>query len=96
MTSLTILGNDLPKMLTLEVFCDFFIPKGDIALAIVDYGPEFGVPTEVRHKVSHTVDALNEVHNAFLGGLFVEGARRVLDGFAEDRWEAGLHSSMGE
>lgn len=81
---------------TLKIFGDFFVPKGNISLVVVDDWAQLGVSTQVGHEFAHALDTLDEVYDFLFQRLIVEGSSRVLDGLSKDSGQPRLHSGMSE
>jgi hypothetical protein len=81
---------------TLKIFGDFFIPKGNVSLVVVDDWAQLGVSTQVGHEFAHAIDTLDEIYDFLFRRLIVEGSSRVLNGLPEDSGQPRLHSGMSE
>lgn len=83
-------------MLTLEVFGDFFVPEGDVGFTVIDDWPQFGITTQVCHEAVHSFKTLDEIYDAVLGRLLIEGAGGVVDRLSQNGWEANAHGCVGK
>lgn len=86
----------LASSLTLEVLGDFLVPEGNVGFVVVDDWSKLGIPAEVGHKGVHSFKRMNEVDDAVLGRLLVEGARGIVDCLSQYGGKANTHRCVGE